>query len=136
MTIEFTRLANVTAIEEVKEEDSVLVVQDGEVKRAPKTAVGGVSEDVPFYKVIVVNTADNTVISVSPGTYEALQNMTNGNHRPTFVNLVLYHEEYGSTAEIFTCFMKDGDSYWNYTYGGSNILKIHPNDVVEYYYDD
>lgn len=44
MAIEFTRLADVTAIEEVKDEDTVLVVQDGEVKRAPKTAVGGGGE--------------------------------------------------------------------------------------------
>jgi hypothetical protein len=41
MATEFVRLADVPAIEEVKEEDTVLVVQDGDIKRAPKTAVGG-----------------------------------------------------------------------------------------------
>ena len=41
MAAEFVRLADVPAIEEVKEEDTVLVVQDGDIKRAPKTAVGG-----------------------------------------------------------------------------------------------
>lgn len=55
MAIEFTRLADVTAIEEVKDEDTVLVVQDGEVKRAPKTAVGGAGGGEKADLVIRIN---------------------------------------------------------------------------------
>jgi hypothetical protein len=41
MATEFVRLADVPSVEEIKDSDTVLVVQDGDVKRAPKTAVGG-----------------------------------------------------------------------------------------------
>ena len=41
---DFKKLANVETIEEVTEEDTVLVVQGGEVKQAPKTQVGGNGE--------------------------------------------------------------------------------------------
>lgn len=41
MATEFTRLSDVPMTEGVQTEDTVLVVQDGEVKRAPKAAVGG-----------------------------------------------------------------------------------------------
>lgn len=40
-TYEFTPLAQVPAAEEVTEQDTVLVEQGGEIKRAPKNTVGG-----------------------------------------------------------------------------------------------
>lgn len=71
MAIEFTRLADVTAIEEVKDEDTVLVVQDGEVKRAPKTAVGGASAE--WDAVIEWDGVNDTFVYVS-GDYNAVYN--------------------------------------------------------------
>lgn len=41
MATEFVRLADVPAVEEIKDSDTVLVVQDGDVKKAPKSAVSG-----------------------------------------------------------------------------------------------
>lgn len=61
MATEFVRLADVPAIEEIKEEDTVLVVQDGDVKRAPKTAVGGgveVASTAEVGQTIVVKAVD------------------------------------------------------------------------------
>lgn len=49
--MEFKRLAEVTAAEEAAETANVLIEEGGEIKRVPKTAVGGASAGPVFTRV-------------------------------------------------------------------------------------
>lgn len=102
MAIEFTRLADVTAIEEVKEEDSVLVVQDGEVKRAPKTAVGGGGGGILTITFIFNGDWDDNP-QIIGGTFEDLANAFTNNIPFIVVHMARYddHFEWGMPRSIY-----------------------------------
>lgn len=141
MAIEFTRLADVTAIEEVKEEDSVLVVQDGEVKRAPKTAVGGAGGG--GFDLLVsrkyVEKKQGEIITLIVGDYtKILQKVQNA--EPVFAALsTAYVPDSNIPPElrffIFNEITKtdnDGkDAIYFYDYYQSNYCYLYSDNTVE-----
>ena len=62
--MEFTRLADVTAVEEATDVANVLIEEGGEIKRVPKTAVGGASAGPVFTQVEV-----STYVAQAEPTY-------------------------------------------------------------------
>lgn len=73
---DFKKLAEVETIEEVTEEDTVLVVQGGEVKQAPKTQVGGNGEKtdlvVKFNSNAYASAFENTSVEIESGSIDAV----------------------------------------------------------------
>lgn len=122
MAYEFTRLADVTAIEEVKEEDSVLVVQDGEVKRAPKTAVGGAGGGTTI--VITWDGDGYDDFHAPEGAYETIREMIQ--NRDFSFNIILFrsYEDYE-----FIGFMRQ-------IYVNENNLNLNFDDLYLVWRDD
>ena len=68
--MEFTRLADVEVVETAADEDKVLIEQNGEIKRVPKTEVGGSGNVLVFDCVVIVDTDSGNV------SFTATSNMT------------------------------------------------------------
>ena len=136
MAIEFTRLADVTAIEEVKDEDTVLVVQDGEVKRAPKTAVGGGGEWDAVFDIVEdwLNINNYTFTS---GSYSDLRDKILAGQKPNILIRNTY--EYGNTfygflsATYIEASSSDEEPLWIVVTNGDNgnfWLGINPDGTL------
>ncbi len=65
--MEFTKLSEVEVVETANDTDKVLIEQNGEIKRVPKTEVGGGAGGM-----LVID----CVVDVENGTVEATPNMT------------------------------------------------------------
>ena len=90
MAKDFVKLSEVTVLEEVSDTASVLVEQNGEIYRAPKTQVGGtggiktaIIRDSEYLNAIAGDQAAKTDVPVY--TYECL-NMTFGEAYETMLN--------------------------------------------------
>jgi hypothetical protein len=60
--MEFTRLADVEVVETAADADKVLIEQNGEIKRVPKTEVGGSGN------ILIIDVSVDTDTSVATGT--------------------------------------------------------------------
>ena len=67
--MEFTRLADVEVVETANDTDKVLIEQNGEIKRVPKTEVGGggsgnalILDIIPDYETETVNVVANMTL--------------------------------------------------------------------------
>lgn len=88
MAYNFKSIADVEVVEKPVDTANVLIEEDGVVKKAPMSAVGGAGGG----HWIMLNTADYTV-TTSEGIYEALENFLT-NFVPTRVDAFLYrHDE-------------------------------------------
>lgn len=86
--LKFTKLSDVEVIEEVTEEDTVLVVQGGEVKQAPKTQVGGANAyDIVIHFNGEINVANFDLVS---GDYATLRDKLISGVQVTGVVTVAY----------------------------------------------
>ena len=74
--MEFKRLSDVEVVAEPAESANVLIEEDGVIKKAPKTAVGGAGgSGCNTYFVVAVDTGGSSTRFVTKGIYEAVKNM-------------------------------------------------------------
>lgn len=94
--MEFKRLSDVEVVAEPAESANVLIEEDGVIKKAPKTAVGGSSTEwdavIEFY-----NTDDDDHITLISGDYNTVYNkiMVDGEVPNIMIRMVT---EYGDIA--------------------------------------
>lgn len=76
--MEFTRLADVDVVETANDTDKVLIEQNGEIKRVPKTEVGGSGGNTLVLNIAVnTSTFEVTLVSSNMTLDEALTAMNN-----------------------------------------------------------
>lgn len=103
-SLEFKKLSNVEIVEEPSETANVLIEEDGVIKKAPKTAVGGAGGTSGHWIMY-----SNGTITASEGIYEALENLLE-NGVPVCVTTF-----YDSQSDSFHGFklMVPDSIYWN-----------------------
>lgn len=77
MALDFTRLSDVTLVEEATETANVLIEESGEIKKVPKTEVGGGGKADMVIKLsspFITNndTAENTTVTIESGSLQAV----------------------------------------------------------------
>lgn len=140
---EFKKLSEVEVVAEPTESANVLIEEDGVIKKAPKTAVGGGSGDVswndltdkPFYEIAGETIFDETVDFNDDDSYgfaNALP-LVNGNPYTVFIDGVEYNTiAYYESPDIYLSPIPevDGEDFMIYDYGlhhdsrGIHTLKI------------
>lgn len=103
--IDFTRLADVAAVDEIQDGDTVLVVRDGEVYRADKGNIGGAGGYVLEIGVedVTVLSSDDLVIAVTKPVDEMLEVVKKGGHVVMALDaavLPMIYEEFAEQAEM------------------------------------
>jgi hypothetical protein len=94
---EFKRLGDVEVVEDPSDVANVLIEEDGVIKKAPKTAVGGNGETLDLYLIINGTPSANT-ISIAEGSFDALLAAYNNNG---FTNVRIdLKDSYGSSTNI------------------------------------
>lgn len=83
---DFKKLSAVDVVESVNDSVTVLIEEDGVIKRAPKTAVGGAGNDDTNTIIIASNVINGERYYVSADVYQALRKMIN---RQAWFNFVL-----------------------------------------------
>lgn len=96
---DFKKLSAVDVVESVNDSATVLIEEDGVIKRAPKTAVGGAGNDDTNTIIIAYQEPNGGVFYVSADVYQALRKMIN---RQAWFNFVLM--TYRATDIIFNNF--------------------------------
>lgn len=132
MTYNFKSIADVEVVTEPTESANVLIEENGIIKKAPKTAVGGGGGEELFITWDDYN--DNPIVAATDDLYNKIVEMYETGH---FRNITLYnHNERGN--QIYTYTMKRITAYDDgrfYVDCGSYIAWVHSNGniQVEYY---
>ena len=108
---DFKKLANVETIEEVTEEDTVLVVQGGEVKQAPKTQVGVAIK--PDIVLNINNDMSATAETEVENVYEYLKACCENGVMPNmivYLNIVNGDITFMIMSKPFAIFFQTGNS--------------------------
>ena len=117
----FVKLSNVDMVTEPTESANVLIEENGEIKRAPKSAVGGAKEVEPdmvisidkssFY--IYNNGLNPEEIRIVSGSIDNIQNALL-NQRMPVVKIVHYNNDsnhYFTAEEYTSCYVYTHDTY-------------------------
>ena len=100
MAYEFKKLSDVEVVAEPTESANVLIEEDGVIKKAPKTAVGGAGGI--GWDAIIEIVDDHTVVdnfTLVEGSFNSIQQKALSGEKPNI--LLRYKYEYG-------------DNYWDY----------------------
>ena len=111
--MEFKRLSDVEVVAEPTESANVLIEENGVIKKAPKTAVGGSSEWDAVFIIDDIYEAAST-ISLSSGSFDAIKAKVEVNDLPKI--LIVAHYEYG---DVYTTCTEPCETRFNHT--DSNI---------------
>lgn len=93
--MEFTRLADVEVVETANDTDKVLIEQNGEIKRVPKTEVGGSGAD----NILVFDlVTDINLGSISGSTNMSIDDAISAITNRKLISVVLYVDVQGTTV--------------------------------------
>ena len=128
MSYNFKSIADVEVVAEPTESANVLIEENGVIKKAPKTAVGG-GETL----VIAFNSDDSSeIISAPNNLYEIAKEMF---ENLTYVNMVLY--EVGE-YNIFMRHLNEiyaGENYYRFLFDWVAVECFKNGQISIYYYD-
>lgn len=93
MALDFTRLSDVTLVEEATETANVLIEEGGEIKRVPKTEVGGGKSE--YDAVIRVNWADGDGPVLVSGSYQAIYDKVMVQEEEPKIKIISKCDNYG-----------------------------------------
>ena len=136
MAYNFKSIADVEVVAEPAESANVLIEENGVIKRAPKTAVGGKKEDNVIDTVMLCFDWFNDIVTVSPGIYDILMEKMLFNF--IGVNFIVWFtDEYGSSSQNFCIeeiimFSAGGIDYARVVVNGY-YFDIGPNDEIANY---
>ena len=94
--MEFKKLSAVETVEAVSDTANVLIGEDGVIKKAPKTAVGGAGEETDMVIALTAPfsygepVSENTTVTIESGSLEAVANALREG-RPPVVKCKRYH---------------------------------------------
>lgn len=133
MAYDFKKLSDVEVVAEPAESANVLIEEDGVIKKAPKTAVGG--GGVNTFLVYVDDFSSSYNIPAPDGLYDTLQNMFN-NH--VYVEVILYgkQENYFYVEHISNGMHKNDDGSFEKWVDNIYHVYVYPNGTMSVYYDD
>ena len=97
--MEFTRLADVAVVETANDTDKVLIEQNGEIKRMPKTEVGGSG----IGNILAITTEDMQSFTANMTLTEALEAF----NKHELVYGICYMTQQGTTALMVVTAMGD-----------------------------
>ena len=140
MAMEFTRLADVPVIEEVKDDDFALIVQDGDVKRAPKSAIGGGTGGMGLDALISYKHIDgDETTTLLTGDYKKIMEKYQ-NMEPIFAAIHIVRKSQYSNYYHFYIFnnitVYDNGEIFLSEYDGYSGCTIYPDNTVSYYWMD
>lgn len=134
--MEFKKLSDVEVVAEPAESANVLIEENGVIKKAPKTAVGGSN------KHWVALNGDDWSVTASEGIYEALEDYFKNGGEPVFINTYFYEFDdfgrmykynYSSDVSIYSS-NEDGCDFEIYGCRGVSFY-IKKNGDHGYYWD-
>lgn len=132
---EFKKLSAVEAVASVSDTANVLIEEDGVIKRAPKTAVGGAGGGSDIYYVFL----ENGNVTTSEGLYDAIVENLFNNIKGIVVRTfwIKYddHRVHEFYVENFYYNPEDEDEHIIITCGAGMIFYIYKNGNHSYYYD-
>lgn len=142
MAYNFKSIADVEIVAEPTESANVLIEEDGVIKKAPKTAVGGAGGLGKHW--VVLNDADWSV-TASEGIFEAIKDFIDNGGLPAIINTYMFsanedgsiHSYYYEQAQAVRARYDDyGDVYQFDVEGCRGVLFfITKNGDHSYYWD-
>ena len=127
MAYNFKSIADVEVVAEPAKAANVLIEENGVIKKAPKTAVGGGA-------IIFAVSSSGVYGEAAPeGLYEKLNNMFNNS---ICIDIVPYFRDSESRFYRFSLdnLYKSEDIFE--AWFGNYHLKVYPNNTMDFYYDD
>jgi hypothetical protein len=133
--MEFKKLSDVEVVAEPAESANVLIEENGVIKKAPKTAVGGAGGNNTIVFSITNISAGEYGIVAPEGLYEKLTDMFNNNICIDIVSYIYSNDQF-HRCTMDTLF-RSGDIFEAW-FGNSSTyhLKVYPNGTMDFYYDD
>ena len=133
---EFKKLSDVEVVAEPAESANVLIEENGVIKRAPKTAVGGAGGGDSTIVVKLDNSNSTYGMPAPEGMYQKLQDMFN---HVAYYNIVIL--DFNSSDNRFNNYgfgslFKNGDKFEGWYTNGANHLVVHPDNTLDFFYDD
>lgn len=128
---EFKKLSDVEVVEKPTESANVLIEENGVIKKAPKTAVGGGG-----VHTVLIDGLNENKITVTDGIYEALEAFLDGVY--TDVRVMWRENVDGKSTRIFPVnFISryPGDDYISISCEYGLSVYIYKNGEHSYYYD-
>jgi hypothetical protein len=132
--MEFKKLSDVEVVAEPAESANVLIEENGVIKKAPKTAVGGAGGNNTIVFSITNITAGEFDIVAPEGLYEKLTDMFNNNICIDIVPYI-YSDDQFQRCTMSTLF-RSGDIFEAWFSNSTYHLKVYPNGTMDFYYDD
>lgn len=130
---DFKRLSDVEVVETPTDTANVLIEEDGVIKKAPKTAVGGYGCNTYF--VVVADTGGSSTQFVTKGIYEAVKNMLD-NYVPVQIIVIINNGDecfYITTRTIY----RDGEAFSGWVGDNQEYrLTIYSDDTAICVYDN
>ena len=131
MAYNFKSIADVEVVAEPTESANVLIEENGVIKKAPKTAVGGGG-----VHTVLIDGLNENKITVTDGIYEALEAFLDGVYTDV---RVMWREnaDYKSTRIFPVTFISryPGEDYLSIHCDGGLSVYIRKNGEHDYYYD-
>lgn len=141
MALEFTRLSDVELVVEATETANVLIEEGGEIKRVPKTEVGGGKSEWDAVIKIINTGGDDDGISVVGGSYNAVHNKILLDNEVPRIKIIseaeVYYSVYYTVFEADETIIFEPNSeneyivfyYYNCDITGEVTLKWHPDNT-------
>lgn len=133
--MEFKRLSDVEVVAEPTESANVLIEENGVIKKAPKTAVGGAG-GAGNTIIFAVDSSGVYGEAAPEGLYEKLNNMFNNG---ICVDIVPYFRESLDNGLRFIRYtmsnLYKSEDIFNAWFDNYH-LQVYPNNTMDFYYDD
>ena len=125
--MEFKRLSDVDIVAEPTETANVLIEENGVIKKAPKTAVGGSGSEV----VTILWDADNDSVTLSDNTYKVLKE----NFIDNFIgaNILAYRKESNMIEGTWIQYVHDNVNCIRVVTGSAWCFDIFPDNTLGFY---
>ena len=133
MAYNFKSIADVDIVAEPAKSANVLIEENGVIKKAPKTAVGGSGNGS---ETVIIFTESNNLFGVPApdGLYEKLQDLFN-NHIPlNLVSYMLTGDNRYFPLPMNSVYIAEDNVFEGWF--DNNKLRVYPNGLMDFFYDN
>lgn len=100
MALDFTRLSDVTLVEEATETANVLIEESGEIKRVPKTEVGGGKLEYDAVFEVIMGTDSDDGITYISGDYQTIYDKIMVEKEEPKIKVICKVKDYGTWHSV------------------------------------
>lgn len=138
---EFKKLSAVEAVNEVADTANVLIEENGIIKKAPKSAVGGVASSENYYIVVSSekyssdSNGDIFAEYVTDGMYEAIGDLI-ASFNPINIQIFIVDRKHNSFSGVGISSLQYEDNCYKGYAGNTTAVEIYSNNTAKVYYSD